>query len=177
MSLVIFKCRICTVFWYKRRPIVCQTISPEFYLQRFSLQVLLNMATRSNPRRTLKSAQEQEDQWRRRNKRERARRVAEQKSKRLKKRQERVMSGTLLNLVVKDKLLHGGKDPVNAELIPLRREKRGTFSDTALWRRSDGITFNFFNCHTYISPSIHSYLSFSCPERLDPTILKGHHAT
>ena len=46
------------------------------------------------------------------------------------------MPGTLLKLLVKDKLLHGGKGPVNTELIPLRREKRGTFSDTALQRRS-----------------------------------------
>ena len=34
-----------------------------------------------------------------------------------------VMLGKLL---VKDKLLHNGKVPVNAELRPLRREKRGT---------------------------------------------------
>ena len=37
-----------------------------------------------------------------------------------------VMLGTLLKLLVKDKLLHSGKVPVNAELRPLRREKRGT---------------------------------------------------
>ena len=36
------------------------------------------------------------------------------------------MLGTLLKLLVKDKLLHSGKVPVNAELRPLRREKRGT---------------------------------------------------
>ena len=36
------------------------------------------------------------------------------------------MLGTLLKLLVKDKLLHSGKVPVNAELSPLRREKRGT---------------------------------------------------
>ena len=37
-----------------------------------------------------------------------------------------VVLGTLLKLLVKDKLLHSGKVPVNAELRPLRREKRGT---------------------------------------------------
>ena len=36
------------------------------------------------------------------------------------------MLGTLLKLLVKDKLLHSGKVPMNAELRPLRREKRGT---------------------------------------------------
>ena len=37
-----------------------------------------------------------------------------------------VVLGMLLKLLVKDKLLHSGKVPVNAELRPLRREKRGT---------------------------------------------------
>ena len=36
------------------------------------------------------------------------------------------MPGTLLKLLVKDKLLYSGKLLVNAELRPLRREKRGT---------------------------------------------------
>ena len=36
------------------------------------------------------------------------------------------MLGTLLKLLVKDKLLHIGKVPVNVELRPLRREKRET---------------------------------------------------
>ena len=36
------------------------------------------------------------------------------------------MLGTLLKLLVKDKLLHSGKVLVNAELRPLRREKPGT---------------------------------------------------
>ena len=35
-----------------------------------------------------------------------------------------VVLGTLLKLLVKDKLLHSGKVPVNAELRRLRREKR-----------------------------------------------------
>ena len=64
----------------------------EFYIQRFSLQVLFNMDTQSNSRRARKSAQERED-WRwQRNKRERARcaaETAEQRSKRLRKRRER----------------------------------------------------------------------------------------
>ena len=34
--------------------------------------------------------------------------------------------GTLLKVLVKDKLLHSGKVPMNAELRPLRRQKRGT---------------------------------------------------
>ena len=36
------------------------------------------------------------------------------------------MLATLLKLLVKDKLLHSEKVPMNAELRPLRREKRGT---------------------------------------------------
>ena len=50
------------------------------------------MDAHSNPRRALKSAQEQEDRRRRRNKRDRARRAAEtveQMSERLRKRRER----------------------------------------------------------------------------------------
>ena len=35
-----------------------------------------------------------------------------------------VVLGMLLKLLVKDKLLHSGKVPVNAELRPLRREKQ-----------------------------------------------------
>ena len=34
-----------------------------------------------------------------------------------------VVLGTLLKLIVKDKLLHSGKVPMNAELRPLWREK------------------------------------------------------
>ena len=34
-----------------------------------------------------------------------------------------VVLGMLLKLLVKDKLLHSGKAPVNTELSPLRREK------------------------------------------------------
>ena len=37
-----------------------------------------------------------------------------------------VVLGMLLKLLVKDKLLHSGKVPMNAELRPLRSEKRGT---------------------------------------------------
>ena len=35
------------------------------------------------------------------------------------------MLGTLLELLVKDKLLHSGKIPVNVELRPLRRTRNG----------------------------------------------------
>ena len=53
------------------------------------------MYTNTNSRRALKLAQEQEvaEDWRR-----------------------EVMLGTLLKLLVKDKLLHSGKVPVNKEL-------------------------------------------------------------
>ena len=42
------------------------------------------------------------------------------------KREREVMLGMLLKQLVKDKLLHSGKVPDNAELRPLRSEKRGT---------------------------------------------------
>ena len=42
-----------------------------------------------------------------------------------KERQSEGRASTLLKLLVKDKLFHSGKVPVNAELSPLRREKRG----------------------------------------------------
>ena len=87
------------------------------------------LLTRSDPRRALKSAQEQEDWRRRRNKRDRARRAAEtaeQRSERLKKRRVADHARHAVKLLVKDKLLHSGKVPVKAELRPLRREKRGT---------------------------------------------------
>ena len=68
------------------------TSNPEFYLQCFRLQVVLNMDTQSNPRRALKSAPDQEDHRQRRNERDRARRAAEtaeQRTERLRKRRER----------------------------------------------------------------------------------------
>ena len=42
-----------------------------------------------------------------------------------------VVLGTLLKLLVKDKLLHSGK-VMNAELRPLRRNEEWKFSDVAL---------------------------------------------
>ena len=58
----------------------------------FRVLLLTFLLTWSNPKRALKSAQEQEDWQRRRNKRDRARRAAEtaeQRSERLQKRRER----------------------------------------------------------------------------------------
>ena len=74
------------------RRVLLLSSTPEFHLQRFRLQVVLNMGAHSNPRRGLKSAQEQEDRRRCRNERDRARRAAdtaEQRSERLRKRRER----------------------------------------------------------------------------------------
>ena len=71
---------------------VLESISPEFYLQRFRLQVVLNMDAHRNPRRALKPAQEQEDRRRCRNERDRAQHpaeIAKKRSERLRKRRER----------------------------------------------------------------------------------------
>ena len=98
----------------------------EFYLHCFRLEVLLPMDTHTSSRRALKPAQEQEvdEDWRwPRNETElgRAAETLEQRSEKAKGE-----LGSLLKLVVKDKLLHSEKVPVNAELRPLRKEKRGT---------------------------------------------------
>ena len=60
--------------------------------------------------------------------RETSRRAAAERlwNKGARKRRERGSARHTLKLLVKDKLLHSGKVPVNAELRPLRREKRGT---------------------------------------------------
>ena len=68
--------------------------------------------------------------------------------------------GMLLKLLVKDKLLHSGKVPVNAELRPLRREKRGTevqrygTLNEAMKGVTEQPTIFTQDCHTYISPFI-----------------------
>ena len=85
-----------------------------------------------------------------------------------KRREIEVVLDTLLKLLVKDKLLHSGKAPVNVELRTLRKEKRGmavqrygTLNEAT---RFDGITFNFYTGLPHIYFSIrHSYLSFHCP--------------
>ena len=63
-------------WWYstvlKFRRVLFLSSNPEFNLQRFRLQVVLNMDAHRNPRRALKSAQEQEDRRKRRNKRQRS---------------------------------------------------------------------------------------------------------
>ena len=80
------------------------------------------MDTHTSSRRALKLAQEQEvaEDWRQpRNERDRSRRAAAERlrNKGMRKRREReVVLDTLLKLLVKDKLLHIGKVPVNAEL-------------------------------------------------------------
>ena len=74
-----------TVLEYKS--VLLLSSKPEFYLHRFRLQVVSNMDAHSNPRRALKSTQEQ-DRQRHRNERDKAQRAAEtaeQRSERLRK--------------------------------------------------------------------------------------------
>ena len=59
------------------RRVLFLSSNPEFYHQYFRPQVILNMDAHSNPRKALKSAQEQEDQRQCRNERDRARCAAE----------------------------------------------------------------------------------------------------
>ena len=77
------------------------------------------------------------------------------------------MAGTLLKLLVGGKLLRSGNVPVNAELRPLSREKRGTEVQRygtlkeAMKMWWDNFQFPHKTVtHNYI---IHSYLSFPCP--------------
>ena len=98
----------------------------EFYIQSFSLQVLFNMDTHSNPRRALKSVQEQED-WRwRRNEGGRARRAAEtveQKSKRLRKRRQRDRARRTAQTASKGQATSQRKSNTKEQqLRPLRRD-------------------------------------------------------
>ena len=100
-----------------------------FYLHRFRLQVLLPMDTHTSCRRALKLAQEQEvaEDWRRpRNESQSSTCCSNFETKERESKGKDDVLGTLLKLLVKNKLLHNGKVPLNAELRPLRGEKRGT---------------------------------------------------
>ena len=78
---------------------------------------MLPMDTHTSSRRALKLAQEQEVAEDRR--RPRARVLQRLRNKGRESEGREVVLGTLLKLLVKDKLLHSGKVPVNAELRPL----------------------------------------------------------
>ena len=94
----------------------------EFYLNRFRLQVLLPIDTHNSSRRALKLAQEQEvaeDRRLPRNKRQILTCCRDFGTKERESKGREVVPGTLLRLLVKDKLLHSGKVLVNVELRPL----------------------------------------------------------
>ena len=78
------------------------------------LQVLLNMDTRSYSRRALKSAQEQEDRYDEEVKDTESDVLQRQHIKGIKVGGRGIMPGSLLKLLVKNKLLHSGKVPVKA---------------------------------------------------------------
>ena len=98
------------------------------------------MDSQSNPRRALKSVQEQEDRRRHRNKRDRAQHAAEtveQRSERLRSGGRGIVPGLLLKLPVKDKLPCSRKVPINAkewQLKPRRREKWGYSECETDWK-------------------------------------------
>ena len=97
---------------------------------------MLPMDTQSSSRRALKPAQEQEvaEGWRAGPEtRQSSTCCRDFGTKEQESKGREVVLGTLFKQLLKNKLLYIGKVPVNAELRPLRREKRGTkFSDTAL---------------------------------------------
>ena len=85
---------------------------------------MLPIDTQSSYRRALKLAQEQKiaEDWRRpRNETE-----LDCRDFVTKERESEGREVALFKLLVKDKLLYSEKVPVNMELRPLRREKRGT---------------------------------------------------
>ena len=86
------------------------------------------MDTQSSSRRALKPAQEQEvaEDWRRPRTRQSSTCCRDFGTKQRESEGREVVLGTLFKLLVKDKLLDNGKVPVNAELRPLRRERRRT---------------------------------------------------
>ena len=101
----------------------------EFYLHCVRLQVLLPMDTHTSSRRALKLAHEQkvaENQRRPRNESQSSTCCRDFGTKERESEGKEVVLGTVLKLLVKDKLLHSGKVPVNVELRPLRRKKLGT---------------------------------------------------
>ena len=88
----------------------------------------LNMDAHRDPRRALKSAQEQEDWRRHRNERDRVQCAAEtaKGAKDWESGGRGIVPSTLLKLLVKDELPHSREVSVNAkewQLKPLRREK------------------------------------------------------
>ena len=86
------------------------------------------MDTQSSSTRTLKPAQEQEvaEDWRRGPEGHSSTCCRDFGTKEQESEGREVVLDMLFKLLVKDKLLYNGKVPVNAELRPLRREKRGT---------------------------------------------------
>ena len=85
------------------------------------------METRSSSTRVLKPVQEQgvAEDWRRpRNERQSSTCCRDFGTKEQESEGREIVLGMLLELLVKDKLLHT-EVPVNAELRPLRREKGG----------------------------------------------------
>ena len=108
------------------------------------------MDTQSSFTRALKPAQEQEvaEDWRCNPEQNSSTCCRDFGTKEEESHGREVVLGTLFKLLVKDKLLYNGKEPVNAELRPLRREKRGTMDNIILllyypWRNGSSAIRHF----------------------------------
>ena len=136
----------------------------EFYLHRFGLQALLPMDTHtSSLRRALKLAQEQEvaEDWEMAQKRETELDVLQAlRNKGARKWRENGRARHAAQTASERQVTSQWKVPVNAELRPLRRKKRGT-EVQRYCTLNEAISTQ--DCHTYISPFIHWYLSFHFP--------------
>ena len=123
--------RYSTVFVPRR--VLFLASNPEFYLQRFRLQVILNMNTHSNPRRALKSAQERrsKDRRRRRNERDRARVLQRQRNKGAKdweSGRRGIVPGALLKLLEKKGYLTAEKYPWTRKTLSRSRVQNGSWN-------------------------------------------------
>ena len=139
----------------------------EFCLHRFRLQVLLPMDTHTSSRRALKLAQEQEVAEDRRQPRHEGQSSTCCRDFRTKERESEgreVMLATLLKLLVKDKLLHSEKVPVNVEVTRNRSSAIRHFE----WGDEDvdGITFNFYTGPPHIYFSIHLFIPVLKKDRI-----------
>ena len=95
-----------------------------------------------------------------------------------------VMLGTLLKLIVEDKILHSGRVSMNTELRPLRREKRWTeVQRYGSLNKAMKIWWNNLQflhrtaTHIFPHPFIILYLSFHCPRETGFNDTKEHHVT
>ena len=148
------------------------TSNPEFYLQCFKLQVVLNMDTQSNPRRALKSAQEQ-DRRRCRNERDRAQHAAEtaeQRSERLRKWRERDRARHIAQTASERQVASQQKSS------RLREAHPGVLSDSLSVSLTECVTQNANCAYLCYLPALPQVNSTNIPATTPATSFTPHHS-